>query len=146
MPTNFEPGEMAGLQLPTAGSPGTVVLRKEGREVARTAVQTGKAQMKMPDVPSLYSLTFDEGERVEKMLSVNVSAKESELRFAEEPEALKTWRVNQVQPNTASSAPRHPQVRLAGVLQQRWWWWMVMGSLLALFLETVWAGAKRERA
>lgn len=146
MPTTFEPGELASLQFPLNGGPGQVVLRADGREVSRAAVQQGQARLRMPDQPAIYELSFDDNDRVQKMFSVNPSPKESELTYVESPEPLKTWQVNQTSaPATASSAPPRAPVRLAGVLQQRWWWWMLLGSLLALFVETVWAGIKREQ-
>lgn len=146
MPTTFEPGQLASVPLPAAGGPAEVVLRDDGREVARAAVQQGKARLRMPDQPGVYSLSFDESDRVEKMLSVNASPKESELTYIDSPETLKVWHVAEPsQPVTASLAPPRPHIRLAGVLQQRWWWWMVLGSLLALLIETIWAGARRDQ-
>lgn len=145
LPTAFEPGEIATLQFPTAGGPSQVVLRADNREIARAVVQQGRARLRMPDGPGVYSLTFDDAERVQKMLSVNPSPKESELTYQETPDALKAWRINQPSSATASVTPAMGHIRLAGVLQQRWWWWMVLGSLLALFVETVWAGVKREQ-
>jgi Aerotolerance regulator N-terminal len=147
MPTRFEPGQFASVLLPAAGGPTEVVLRDEGREVARAAVQQGKARLRMPDQPGLYALSFDASDRVEKMLSVNASPRESDLTYSESPETLKLWHVDEpFQPATASVTPARAHVRLAGVLQQRWWWWMVLGSLAALFLETMWAGTRRDQA
>ena len=85
--------------------------------------------------------------QLSKMFGVNVSPKESELAFVDSSEALALWRViqpNEPAPATVVTHPTH--LRLAGVLQQRWWWWMVLGGLLLLFAETLWAGARSERA
>ncbi len=146
MPTTFEPGELANLQFPVTGGPDQVVLRANDREESRATVQQGRARLRMPDRPGVYTLSFDDNDRVQKLLSVNPSPKESELSYVETPEALKVWRVSQPPaPAVASVASPRAHIRLAAVLQQRWWWWMVLGSLLALFVETVWAGVKREQ-
>jgi len=47
----------------------------------------------------------------------------------------------------AKLAESNPQtLSLAGILQQRIWWWLLIGTLAALLLETLWTGARRERA
>ncbi|HEY5915228.1 MAG TPA: hypothetical protein VJA21_31935, partial [Verrucomicrobiae bacterium] len=146
-PTSYQPGELASLQFPGTGGPREVALRDGEQELSRATVERGRTRLRMPEKPGLYSLTFDDNHRVEKMFGVNVSPKESELAFVDSSEALGLWRViqpNEPAPATAVTHPTH--LRLAGVLQQRWWWWMVLGGLLLLFSETLWAGARRERA
>src|ERR1051325_9528134 len=68
-PTAFEPGEMALVQLPAASSAHEVVLRDGQRELLRAAIEQGRAQVRMPDKPGLYDLSYDEREQVEKVFS-----------------------------------------------------------------------------
>jgi hypothetical protein len=100
----------------------------------------------MPDKPGVYTLTYDDGVKMEKMFSVNPSPKESQLAYVDAPEALTAWRVN-LPPGTGKSAVAAPRgkLSLSGILQQRWWWWMVMGGLAALMLEMTLAEIGRER-
>jgi hypothetical protein len=144
-PTTFEPGAVARLQLPPTLVAHEVVLRDEGREVVRSAVEQGKAQLRMPGKPGIYSLTCDESDRVQKMLSVNPSPKESQLTFVNAPEALKVWKLNRPAEGIKPAIPaaRAP-ARLAGILQQRLWWWILMGGLLALWLEMALAEPRKE--
>jgi hypothetical protein len=146
-PTTFEPGEISKIQLPAGSTAREAVLRDERRVVSRAPVEQGRAQVKMPDKPGVYTLTYDEGEQAEKMFSVNPSPKESQLVYVDSPESFKDWRVN-LPPGTgkpmAIAARERPS--LSGILQQRWWWWMVVGGLAALLLEMALAEMKRERA
>jgi hypothetical protein len=141
-PVNFEPGEVNSIQLTAAHSTvREVVLHDGSRELARVAVEQGRAQLRLPDHPGIYALTYDESPRVEKMFCVNPSPKESELVYVDAPEAMKIWRFgNTKEPPSRSAAPG-PRLSLAGILQQRLWWWMVVGSLVALLLEAVLAEA-----
>jgi hypothetical protein len=123
------------------------VLRDERRVLIRAPVEQGRAQVRMPDKPGVYTLSYDDGTQVEKMFSVNPSPKESRLTYVDAPEALKMWRVN-LPPGTGK--PGAPaawgKMSLSGILQQRWWWWMVMGGLAALMLEMALADAKVRQA
>jgi hypothetical protein len=143
-PTTFEPGEVGLVQLPVGSPAREVALRDEGHEIVRAPVEQGKAQLRMPDKPGLYDLTFDDREQVEKTFSVNPSPKESRLVYLDSPEAMKIWCVSHPgdAPKTAPS-PARAQIRLAGILQQRLWWWMVLGGMLALMLEMTLAEAKQ---
>jgi hypothetical protein len=151
-PTTFEPGEVCTLQLAAGSSAHEVVLHSEKQEVARAAVEQGRAQFVIPDKPGLYTMTCDDQEKVEKIFTVNPSPKESQLVFLESPDVVKTWHFDRsAEPHKASVSPGGGQVRLAGVLQQRLWWWMVLGGLLALMLEMALAERRgnetgRERA
>ncbi|HSU55160.1 MAG TPA: BatA domain-containing protein [Candidatus Dormibacteraeota bacterium] len=140
-PTTFEPGEVTQYQLPASSAPREVVLRGEDtKEVSRSPVEQGKAQVHLPSRPGLYTLTFDESARVEKMFSVNPSPKESQLAYSPAPEAIKNWQINHPADTPKASASMG-KVSMAGILQQRVWWWMLLGGLGALLLETVMAEA-----
>jgi len=135
-PTVFEPGEVAQVQLPGAAAAREIVLRDDTRAIARTPIEQGRAQVRLPDRPGLYSVTTDDSIQVQKVFSVNPSAKESQLAYVEAPGALSAWKVNY-----PAEAPKTPtatgRISLATILQQRWWWWMVIGGLAALLLETL---------
>src|SRR5262249_267588 len=66
-PVNFGAGEMGVVQVPASSAAHEVVLRGGGRELTRAAVEQGKAQVRLPDAPGLYTLSFDNSEAVEKI-------------------------------------------------------------------------------
>jgi len=146
-PTTFEPGEISKIQLPAGLAVREAVLRDERRVLSRAPVEQGRAQVRMPDKPGVYTLSYDDGTQVERMFSVNPSPKESQLTYVDAPEALKVWQVN-LPPGTGkpAAAAAWGKMSLSGILQQRWWWWMVMGGLAALMLEMALADAKVRQA
>ncbi len=145
-PTTFEPGEMSIIQLPASLNAREVVLHDERGEIARARLEQGKAQLRLPDMPGLYTLTCDQNDRVEKVFSVNPSPKESQLTYADSGDALKLWRMNPAEVAKTKPSSARTQVRVAGVLQQRLWWWMVLGGLAMLLAEMTLAAAARRAA
>ena len=145
-PTTFEPGEISKIQLPMGSVAKEAVLRDERQVLSRAPVEQGRAQVRMPSKPGVYTLTYDDGAQVESMFSVNPSPKEYQLAYVEAPEALKAWRVT-LPPGAgkAATAAARGKVSLSGILQQHWWWWMVLGGLAALMLEMALADLRRER-
>jgi hypothetical protein len=145
-PTTFEPGEISKIQLSVGSTVKETVLRDERRVLSRTPVEQGRAQVRMPENPGVYTLTYDDATQAEKMFSVNPSPKESQLAYVDAPEAIKVWKVN-LPPGTGKpvAAAARGKLSLSGILQQHWWWWMVMGGLAALLLEMALAEMKRER-
>jgi hypothetical protein len=144
-PTSFEPGEIGSIQFAAGSRAREAVLNENGREIERSRIEQGKAQLRMPDKPGLYSVTCDEGQQVEKMLTVNPSPKESQLRFINSPETIGAWRFNDpLGPAQSSFRQATAQIRLPGILQQRLWWWMVLGGLLALMLEMALTETRKE--
>ena len=135
-PTEFEPGQISVLPLPAGSTVREVVLHDQRAVVARARVEQAKAQVRMPDEPGLYTLTYDDRPQTEKVFSVNPSPKESQLVYVESPEAMKAWQMN-LPAETAKAAVRRARFSLTAVLQQQWWWWMVLGGLLTLMVETV---------
>ncbi|MEI6784146.1 MAG: BatA domain-containing protein [Verrucomicrobiota bacterium] len=144
-PTTFEPGEISKVQLPAGSAVKEAVLRDDRSVLFRAPAELGRVQVRMPDKPGVYALTYDDGTPVEKMFSVNPSPKESQLAYVDEPEAPRAWRVNLPPGSAKVAAAARGKVSLSGILQQRWWWWMVIGGLAALLLEMVLAGLGRER-
>ena len=144
-PTTFEPGEIIMLQLPATASSPQVVLRDERGELAHAPITQGKAQLRLPDQPGLYTLGYEESAKVEKVFSVNPPAKESELAYADATDTVKAWKMDVPLKMAGSSASLPARLSLRGILQQRLWWWMISGALLALMLETALAGTRKER-
>jgi hypothetical protein len=145
-PTTFEPGEISKIQLPVGSTVREAVLRDERSVLSRAPVGQGHAQVRMPEKPGVYTLTYDDGTQVERMFSVNPSPKESQLTYLDAPEAIKVWKVNlPAGTGKSAAAAARGKLSLSGILQQRWWWWMVVGGLAALLLETALAEMKRER-
>jgi hypothetical protein len=142
-PTNFEPGEVAVIQVPAGADARTVVLRDDQREMTRATVEQGRAQLHLPELPGLYAMSYDDNPAPQKVFSVNPSPKESQLAYATTPEAVKVWQLSR-SGETAKAGPAaaRAQISLTGILQQRFWWWMLLGGLLALLLELALAELK----
>ncbi|SPE50567.1 membrane hypothetical protein [Verrucomicrobia bacterium] len=145
-PTSFEPGEAGLVHLPAAAKVREVVLRGETGEMARAPVDQGRAELRMPRLPGLYDLTFEDSNHVEKVFSINPSPKESQLVYVDSPEAMRIWRLNQPAAGRSSPAPERARLSRTAILQQRLWWWMLLGVLGALLLETALAEWKGRQA
>jgi hypothetical protein len=142
-PTTFEPGEVTMIQLPLNSPAREAVLRDESHEVTRAPIEQGHAQLHLPNKPGLYALTYDDSAQIQKVFSVNPSPKESELVYAQSPDALKAWQMNRpVEIAKVSTA----NISQTAILQQRFWWWMVLGGIAALLLETILAETKKVQA
>ena len=145
-PTTFEPGEISKIQLPAGSTAKEAVLRDEHQVLSRAPVEQGRAQVRMPDKPGVYTLTYDDSIQTEKIFSVNPSPKESQLAYVDTPESLKAWEVNLPPGSGKAAATARGPLSLSGILQQHWWWWMVVLGLAALMLETALAEARVRQA
>ena len=145
-PTTFEPGEAAVIQLTAHNQAAQVVLRNGEHEIQRASVEQGRVHLQFPDTPGHYQLTGETPGDILKVFNVNPSPKESVLTYSAAPEVLKAWSQNSAPEKGERLAGERPiPMRVAGILQQRLWWWMMVGALLALTLETLSAGGRRER-
>jgi hypothetical protein len=146
-PSFFEPGEVAVFPVPPGNETNVVILRGGGSELARSVVRNSTAQLHLPGLPGLYSVTYGNDDTVQKVFSVNPSPKESELVYLEGSEAMKTWCLTSGsdagKPATSSPSGR---LSLAAILRQNVWWWMLLAAVLALFLENAFAGSRRQNA
>ncbi len=143
-PTSFEPGEVSVVQLPVGSPARTVMLQDAKGVVAQAPVEQGKAQLRLPDSPGSYNVTFDEGKRIEKIFTVNPSPKESLLTYVDDPETMKLWKMN-LPPDAAKGVEASVgKVGMTAILQQRLWWWMVLAGLLVLILEMALADGRRK--
>ena len=143
-PASFEPGEITVVPAPVGSAARSLVLRDEHKVVARAPIEQGRAQLRLPDHPGLFSLSYDDSAKTEKIFSVNPSPKESQLVYVDAPEALKIWRVNLPPETVKAATAARAKVSLTAVLQQRLWWWLVLGGLSALMLEMALAELKRQ--
>ena len=147
MPTAFEPGELAVLNLP-ASSPAREAIARDGeRERARAPVQGGRAQVAMPDAPGLYTMAFDGDPSQERLLSVNPSPLESELTYTATPAALAAWQIRSgSRPAQPRPAVAPAEASLASLWRRRTWWWLLLAGLAALVGETAWVSLRKERS
>ena len=135
VPDNYEPGNIAQIQLPGSSTVRRVMLRHDKGQIAQAPVEQGKARLQLPGRPGLYQLTHDENSRIEKVIAVNPPSRESQLTYVAAPETVQTWRNATDKARPVSSA--QAQASLIAVLQQRFWWWMVLGGILALSVEMI---------
>jgi hypothetical protein len=149
-PTTFEPGEVTTIQLPgILGSSNSqdpsqpsrvrqVVLRSETAQLARAAAEEDRAQLRLPDQPGLYAVTYDEDATVQKLISVNPSPRESQLTYIQAPQVLSTWQIEHPGKSPRAVAERHEaKLNLANAVQQRFWWWLLLGGVAALLIEMI---------
>jgi hypothetical protein len=141
-PLNYEPGEVGLVNLPADSPVREIVLRDDRTELQRVPISQGKAQLRLPEKPGLYSVTYDSSSQVEKVLSVNPSSKESRLTYIEDPEAMKVWQLAHTTPSAKPTGAAEA-LSLSGILHQRIWWWLLMAALSALLVESVWTAARR---
>lgn len=144
MPTTFEPAEVATLQVPGVAAR-EVVVRQSERELARVPVEQGRAQIRLPDAPGTYALSYDRDPQIQRMVNVNCPAKESQLAYSADPETLKLWRQDGRDAVRAPRAGQAVHASVAAILQQRCWWWLVLGGIAALTLEMALAEGRRQR-
>jgi len=145
-PAFFEPGEVAVFPLPPGNETNQVVLRGGGKEITRCDARNGTAQLHMPGLPGLYSVTYGDDQKVQRVFSVNPSPKESELVYFDGAEAMKTWRLASGDAAKSAAASPSAKLSLAAILRQNVWWWMLWAAILALFLEIALANSRRQQA
>lgn len=144
-PTDFEPGQVATIDLPADSPVRSVVLRQAKLELQRIPASGARVQIRLPDRPGLYSLTYDDAVEPSRVLSVNPSPKESELKYAESPVALKVWRLGAGEKRKEPPlAARKLDLSLSAIRQQQFWWWLLVAALVALTLETACASLRKE--
>jgi hypothetical protein len=144
-PLDYEPGAVSVLSLASDSPVREIVLREAGREVGRATVAAGRAQLRMPDKPGLYAVSYDAGTEPERIFSVNPSPKESLLTYVESPEALKLWQLERgAEPARPLAATAPAQLSRAAILQQQIWWWLLLAGAVALLLEAVWTSVRKE--
>jgi hypothetical protein len=142
---SMEPGEIWLAQFPPGTHANVAVLRDaKGNELARANIDHDlhRATLRAPDDPGIYLLTYDADSKVQQMLSVNPSLKESDLRYVTgTPDTLKAWTLSQAQiAPVQTAAAMLPANTLAA--QQTWWWKLLLAASLALFSEMAWLTRK----
>jgi hypothetical protein len=144
-PLDYEPGASSVLNFPSDSPVREAVLRDDTSERQRVAVVQGKAQLRLPDQPGLYAVTYDGATEPERIFSVNPSPKESQLSYIEAPEALKLWQFERgAEAAKTASVAAPATLSLRAILQQQVWWWLLVAGLAALLAETFWTGARKD--
>lgn len=144
-PLDYEPGATTVWNLPADSPVREVVLRDGPREFQRAPVVHGKVQLRLPDQPGIYVVSYDAATEPEKILSVNPSPKESELTFVPSPEAMKLWRLDRAGDKASTQVqPTQAEMSLSAILQQRVWWWLLVAGIVGLLAEMTWTAARRK--
>jgi hypothetical protein len=143
--TAFEPGEVTVIQVPPEKMAGTIVVRENGRRLAETEVVHGQARVRVPDKPGLYTLSLDDNDKIQRIIGINPSPKESELVYLESPKTVEQWNLAEHGGTKVRELADTRTVGFSSILNQRIWWWMVLVALLVLGLETSWVVAKESR-
>jgi len=138
-PLDYEPGSTALVTPPPDAAVKEVVLRDGQRELRRSPVVQGKAQVRLPDQPGIYAMSYDNAPEPERFISVNPNPKESELTYLEAPEALKLWKLER-QGRAADQVALGSPARIsrAAMLEQRIWWWLLVAGMAGLLGEMIW--------
>jgi hypothetical protein len=146
--TSFHPGDVVMRLLPPDLAVARVALRDADRVLVETAVEGGRAALRMPGQPGLYTLTYDADLTPRAVFSVNTPPRESQLRYVAEPAALKAWRVADDEKAVAgvAAAATAQEAALQSAAQQRLWWWLLAAAAGLLALETTWVASRREVA
>lgn len=148
MQNAYEPGETYAMEIPPGKLPGEIVLRKDGKPVARAMVDSNRrVQMPVPEEPGLYAVTYDSDPAVQTVIAVNPSPKESRLSYVMNPPTVKAWQL----PDTGKagiqgSTPAPDAASRAAILRQQLWWWLLAGAVAMLIAETGWLFFRRVQA
>jgi hypothetical protein len=138
--TLFEPGDIFEMELPSEKNPRQVVVRRGDQELSRFPVDANRrAQIRVPDEPGLFSVTFDNDPLVQNMIAVNPPPKESELNYATTPQALTGWTMPvEASKQAASEAAQTVEATTrAAIFEQRFWWWLLLAGAAMLAAEMV---------
>jgi len=143
----LEPGNIWLVQIP-AGTLATIVVLRDaqGKELSHAPIDKNlhRATLRAPDDPGIYGLTYDAETEIRQMLAVNPSLKESDLHYlAGTPDVLSAWTLSSSMPIPEHAAVVSlPPSELAA--QQILWWKLLLIGSLALLIEMVSLGRRRQ--
>jgi hypothetical protein len=140
-PDMFEAAESTTITLPAGATANEVSIN-----ASRFAVTGNKAQVKMPDKPGIYEVTFDTPGPT-RMVAVNPPPRESQLTYLAKPEALSVWTLqnSSEKPRGVLGAAAFALSR-SEILRQQWWWWLILGVVFTLTIEILWASGRKAPA
>jgi hypothetical protein len=144
--TSFEPGEAAVIEVPSGLNARTVSIQQDGQELGTSNVFGGVVRLRMPDTPGSYTLTVNQSHEPWQRLSVNPSARESELVYLDRPGLIRDWSVTGGTVAKSSDRVVSSDMGLSNILSQHIWWWMVLAGLSALAMETAWVSLTERKA
>jgi len=148
METDFQPGETCVWTIPAGRDITEVVLRKSDGtgdgETVRASAENGQSRFRVPDLPGLYALSYDDDSRIENLLAVNPPPKESFLNYVDSAEVVETWKRDTAedQPVSKSAGPAL-ELSKPEILRQHIWWWLLLGGLTLLIVETAWLSIRK---
>jgi len=151
METDFQPGGTCVWSIPAGRDISDVVLKKRDgtaeREVVRAPADDGQSRLRVPGLPGLYTLSYDDDSRIENLLAVNPPPKESFLNYMDSAEVVETWKCDATegQPVSRSAGPAL-ELSKPEILRQQIWWWLLLGGLTLLIVETAWLSIRKASA
>ncbi|MCI0745584.1 MAG: BatA domain-containing protein [Verrucomicrobia subdivision 3 bacterium] len=136
---NFECGETTTISLPQNSSAREVTVGG-----ARFAVNNATAQIRLPDKPGIYEVSFDSAAEPARRFSVNPPPRESQLGYVSNPEAPAIWTVpNEKGPVAQAGTVPASALSRTDIFRQHWWWWLALAGLVALVTEMLWSSARK---
>lgn len=115
-------------------------MRRGDQELSRFPVDANRrAQIRVPDEPGLFSVTFDNDPLVQNMIAVNPPPKESELNYAATPQALAAWTMpaESSKQEASEAAQTVEATSRAAIFEQRFWWWLLLAGAAMLAAEMI---------
>ena len=147
--TALDPGETWLATVSKQDRATRLHLSDDKHEIGATTLDANRrGQIRLPDQPGNYRVTYDHAPAVEQMVSVNPPADESDLRYdLKYPDTLRAWTTNPEKGNTApaSSAVQqglsHTARRAAE--EQPWWWYLALAAFALLLAESLATSTRR---
>ena len=88
---------------------------------------------------------YDNDPKIQGLLVVNPSPRESRLQYLPPAERINSWRVEQdASGQRQEDSDPVGSMATASILQQRIWWWLLLIGLVALTMETTWLSLRKE--
>jgi hypothetical protein len=141
--TSAEPAEVIFRRFEDAQNASFALVRDKTEVARATASAAGHLRLAVHDEPGIYELRkiVPNGEsQLASLVSVSVSAKESQLEYIDgEPAALAAWTA----PPAAVPVPHTPARVLLASDPQIWWWWMLIAGAALLIVEMGWLSIRR---
>lgn len=147
--TALDPGETWLATVAKQDHAVRLHLRDATHEIGATTLDANRrGQIRLPDQPGNYRVTYDNAPTVEQMVSVTPPADESDLRYdLKTPDTLRAWTTNPEQ-NHSAAAPAVVQQGLTytarrAAEEQSWWWYLALAALALLLAESLATATRR---
>lgn len=147
--TSLDSGETWLASVPKQDRVSRLHLLDPTHEIGATTLDNNRrGQIRLPDQPGNYRVTYDAGSAVEQMVSVNPPPDESDLRYdLKAPDALRAWTTNPDK-NRSPTATSTVQQGLSytarrSAEEQPWWWYLALAAFALLFAESLATSTRR---